>query len=74
MPLVLAALARSELDIALLTVYVWFRPEHACDCFDNRLGCNRRWRFRARRSVDVFVGVRDKFNIVVLGDCSILRL
>jgi hypothetical protein len=73
MSLVRAALTRGELDIALLTVYVWFRSQHARDRFDNRARCIRDRRRGAGRSVSVFVGVREKFNIVVLSYCSILR-
>jgi hypothetical protein len=74
MPLVFAALTRGELDIALLTVCVWFRPKHTSDRFDNRLGCIRDRRRRAGRNVGVFVGMREKLNIIVLGDCSVLRM
>jgi hypothetical protein len=70
MLLVLATLSRSKLNIALFTVNVRLRPEHARDCFDNRLGCTR----MAGRSVGVIVGMSEEFEIVVLRDRSVLRI
>jgi hypothetical protein len=75
MTFVCSTFSCSQLDVALFAVHMWFWLENACDGLNNGFGriccwCGR----RAVRGVDRLVGMRVKFDIIVLCNCCILNI
>lgn len=73
MLLMFSTLSCRKLHVALFAMNMRLRLENSCDSLYERFRCVHGCRGRAGRSVGVAMGVRVKFDIVVLCDRDILR-